>query len=104
MVFYNWFKNYFTILYKFNKLYFLNLIFLLLLSFLLKGFVIRHFFGNLKKSCAVPCLNTVLPWINDQHPGRYHGVNVIIADFVELNNAVFSKTIIDLNYKLEIQK
>ncbi|XP_075231488.1 PI-PLC X domain-containing protein 3 isoform X2 [Lycorma delicatula] len=67
------------------------------------GFVICHLCGNLRESCAKPCLHGVLPWLNHQHAGMEHenpGVNVIISDFIEQNNAIFCKNVIALNNRL----
>lgn len=61
-------------------------------------YILRHFYSNLQK-CCLP-LNDVLPqWINNQKSGKKHGVNVIIADFINTNGFNFSDIVIGLNYK-----
>lgn len=64
--------------------------------------------SNLRDKCAIPVKKDVLPTLAQFIPGPPNGfdsptrapVNVVIADFVELDDAVFSRTIIQLNMKL----
>lgn len=65
--------------------------------------------SNLREKCAVPVIKEALPKIAEFVPGPpvpcdasgiREPVNVVIADFVEMNDAIFPKTIIQLNMKL----
>lgn len=61
-------------------------------------YILRHFFSNLQKCCRP--LNIAIPtWINKQKAANRHGVNVIIADFINLNGFDFCDIVIRLNYK-----
>lgn len=62
-------------------------------------FVIRNPCGTLAKECALPCHSAVIPWLAEQKPGP-NGVNVVISDYVNINNAEFCKTVVALNFKL----
>lgn len=68
--------------------------------------LIFHFrwFSNIRERCAKPVINDVLPKLAEYSPGVPTDVkvtvNVVIADFIEMNNALFPRTIIDLNFKL----
>ncbi|XP_013140958.1 PREDICTED: PI-PLC X domain-containing protein 3 isoform X3 [Papilio polytes] len=86
-----------------------------LLAFLQR--VRRHpgmgWISTLREKCAIPVKDEVLPkLLKDFFPGppphvtdsqnlqSQAPVNVVIADFVEMDDAIFSKTIIQLNMKL----
>lgn len=56
------------------------------------------FSGNLKTKCAVPLNKEQFKWIKEKSPGQ-NGVNIIINDFVNLDNSKFAREIIDLNLK-----
>ncbi|XP_026822274.1 PI-PLC X domain-containing protein 3 [Rhopalosiphum maidis] len=61
-------------------------------------FIMRYFYLNLQ-SCCRP-LNVAIPkWINNQKTGYEHGVNVIIADFINTNGFNFCDIVVHLNYK-----
>jgi len=61
-------------------------------------FIMRNFYLNLQ-SCCRP-LNIEIPkWINNQKSGYEHGVNVIIADFINSNGFNFCDIVVHLNYK-----
>lgn len=61
-------------------------------------YILRHFYSNLR-SCS-HSLNVLLPkWIDNQYAGSEHGVNVIIADFINSNGFNFCDIVIKLNYK-----
>jgi len=61
-------------------------------------YILRYFYLNLQKCCCP--LNIVLPkWINNQRAGYEHGVNVIIADFIDMKKFNFCEIVIQLNYK-----
>ncbi|XP_049876141.1 PI-PLC X domain-containing protein 3 isoform X2 [Pectinophora gossypiella] len=72
------------------------------------AFIVLRWISNLREKCAKPVIKEVLPKLTDFAPGppKYQEppvrspVNVVIADFVELNDAIFPKTIIQLNMKL----
>ncbi|KAJ0174751.1 hypothetical protein K1T71_009859 [Dendrolimus kikuchii] len=72
------------------------------------GFIIIRWLSNLREKCAVPVVKEILPKLMDFTPGpplsgtsaSRAPVNVVIADFVELDDAIFSKTVIQLNSKL----
>lgn len=57
----------------------------------------RYFYLNLQ-SCVRPLNIAILKWINNQKIGYEHGVNVIIADFIN-NGFNFCDIVIHLNYK-----
>lgn len=70
------------------------------------GFIVPRFFSTLEKQCAKRVQQSLFPkWLPDRMPGEFSGqqlptVNVIIADFVDLNYSEFTKIVINLNYKL----
>lgn len=55
--------------------------------------------GTLKQKCAVEFNDERIEWISRQVPGN-NGVNVIIVDFIDLDDDIFSKTVINLNLNL----
>lgn len=61
--------------------------------------VIRHPCGNLESKCGIPCNRAIIPWLEKQSPGE-KGINIVIADFINMYNFPYSKTIIQLNAKL----
>ncbi|KAM3965721.1 PI-PLC X domain-containing protein 3 [Aphomia sociella] len=71
-------------------------------------FIVLRWISNLREKCAVPVKKEVLPKLTELSPGPPLGkgpsafapVNVVIADFVDLDNALFPRTIIELNLKL----
>ncbi|XP_072944750.1 PI-PLC X domain-containing protein 3 [Epargyreus clarus] len=69
------------------------------------GFILFRWMSNLRNKCAVPVNKEVLPKLTEFTPGPPRDstrapLNVVIADFVDLDDALFSKTIIQLNFKL----
>lgn len=56
--------------------------------------------GTLKQKCAVEFNDERIEWISRQVPGN-NGVNVIIVDFIDLEDDIFSKTVINLNLNLD---
>ncbi|KOB73759.1 putative glycosylphosphatidylinositol-specific phospholipase C, partial [Operophtera brumata] len=74
------------------------------------AFIVLRWISNLREKCAVPVKDQVLPALTEFSPGApipgnsaagiWSPVNVVIADFVEMDDAVFPKTIIQLNTKL----
>ncbi|XP_026321565.1 PI-PLC X domain-containing protein 3 [Hyposmocoma kahamanoa] len=75
-------------------------------------FIVLRWLSNLRDKCAKPVLKDVLPILSEfspgppQRPATVHDsvprspVNVVIADFVELDDALFPRAIIQLNLKL----
>lgn len=68
-------------------------------------FILPRFYSTLRKKCAKKVESQLINWVKDQSPGRFEEgekprSNVFIADFVDLNNNNFSKSVIDLNLKL----
>ncbi|KAH9633876.1 hypothetical protein HF086_002907, partial [Spodoptera exigua] len=72
-------------------------------------FILLRWISSLREKCAVPVINDVLPKLAEFSPGppapytkagARSTVNVVIADFVDMNDAIFPRTIIDLNMKL----
>lgn len=65
-----------------------------------------RFYSSLKKKCAVKVNKKMTDWIKVQRAGPFslnsnHPTsNVFIADFIELNDFEFPRTIITLNDKL----
>lgn len=72
------------------------------------AFILLRWLSNLREKCAMPVVKEILPKLEEFAPGppsldHSSGrapVNVVIADFVELNDAIFPKKIIQLNEKL----
>jgi len=60
-------------------------------------YILQHFNLNLQK-CVLPLNNILYKWIGNQKIGRKHGVNVIIADFINMNGFNFCNNVIQLNY------
>lgn len=61
-------------------------------------YILRYFYLNLQQCCCP--LNIILPkWINNQRAGYKHGVNVLIADFINMTEFNFCNIVIQLNYK-----
>ncbi|XP_023937235.1 PI-PLC X domain-containing protein 3 isoform X1 [Bicyclus anynana] len=70
------------------------------------GFIIFRWISSLRQRCAKPVKNEIYPRLSEFSPGRPVDrdgptpVNVIIADFIEMDDAVFPKSVIQLNMKL----
>ncbi|CAK1586803.1 unnamed protein product [Parnassius mnemosyne] len=71
------------------------------------AFIFFRWISSLREKCAIPVKNEVLPKLLDFSPGppltneaSQAPVNVVIADFVEMDDSTFPKTIIQLNMKL----
>lgn len=71
-----------------------------------KIFLSTRFYSSLKKKCAVKVCKKLTDWIKVQRPGPFslnanHPTsNVFIADFIELKNFQFCRTVIALNDKI----
>lgn len=69
-------------------------------------FDIHRFYSSLKKKCAKRVCKNLSDWIEVQRPGPFSlnanqpTSNVFIADFIELNNFQFCRTVIKLNEKI----
>ena len=69
------------------------------------NFILPRFYSTLRKKCALKVDSQMIDWIKEQSPGNFEedsqpNSNVFIADFVDLFDNLFTKTIIDLNMKL----
>jgi hypothetical protein len=62
-------------------------------------FFLKHCFSSLKKKCAEPCNHAIIPWLEAQQLGS-KGINVVISDFIKMQNIPFCKTVIQLNARL----
>ncbi|KAF5270660.1 hypothetical protein FQA39_LY01398 [Lamprigera yunnana] len=62
-------------------------------------FVFKNFYSSLKKKCVLPLQNTKLDWINRQKIGGEKGINIVIGDFIDIENNQFMIDIIELNFK-----
>ncbi|XP_066140339.1 PI-PLC X domain-containing protein 3-like isoform X2 [Euwallacea fornicatus] len=61
--------------------------------------IIGNIFTSLKQKLAIDFEDQRTGWISKQIPGR-KGVNIIIGDFVDLADNLFTKAVINLNLKL----
>lgn len=69
-------------------------------------FILTRFYSSLRGACAETVRRNLFDWLRAQQPGPYTPgsdaatVNVLIADFVELNDGEFCKSVVALNRKL----
>lgn len=69
-------------------------------------FIVPRFYSSLKKKCAKRVSKKLTKWIELQQPGPFSlnsdqpTSNVFIADFIELNDFEFCRTVIGLNNKI----
>lgn len=68
-------------------------------------YILEHLLYTLKTSCARDVLTSCGSFLKDQIPGPFQfgedgKVNVFVADFVDLDDNFFTRTVIDLNMKL----
>lgn len=68
-------------------------------------FILPRFYSSLRKKCAQRVDLEMTPWIEEQTPGEFVDgekpkSNVFLADFVDIRNDNFCKTVVDLNLKL----
>ncbi|XP_055710891.1 PI-PLC X domain-containing protein 3 [Phlebotomus papatasi] len=73
------------------------------------SYTVPRFFSSLQRTCARKVFRKLLSWIATQKPGPWRPgdqptVNVILADFVEIQNSEFCKIVVDLNLKLYTEK
>jgi len=71
------------------------------------NFILPRFYSTLRKKCAKKVDSLMTDWIKEQSPGMFKDgdkplSNVFLADFVDIKNNNFSKTVIDLNMKLDV--
>jgi hypothetical protein len=62
-------------------------------------FFLKHVFSTLEEKCGKPCNEAIIPWLQKQQPGS-KGVNIVISDFIKMENIPFCKTVIQLNARL----
>ena len=70
-------------------------------------FIVPRFYSSLRKTCAKKVDDKLLSWIQDQEPGAFGEgqcgkANVFLADFIDIKDNNFSKTVVDLNQKLMV--
>lgn len=68
-------------------------------------FIVPRFYSTLRKKCAKKVDTEMTAWIEEQSPGEFSDEenpksNVFLADFVDIRNFNFCKTVVDLNMKL----
>ncbi|XP_070495159.1 PI-PLC X domain-containing protein 1-like [Chironomus tepperi] len=68
-------------------------------------YILGHLPFTLKTACARDVLNGCKSFLEDQVPGQFKNgedgkVNVFVADFVDLDDNFYTRTVIDLNMKL----
>lgn len=71
------------------------------------NYIIPRFYSSLKKSCAKKVLIEMEDFIRSKEPGRWKSgempkINIILGDFVDMEDNRFCKMVIDLNMKLMI--
>lgn len=69
-------------------------------------YIIPRFYSTLRKTCAYKVDSQMLDWLREQTPGVFKTgekptVNVIVADFVDIQDDNFCKIVVDLNMKLK---
>ena len=62
-------------------------------------YVMKHICGNLHRDLCPKCRGVTIPWIEENSPGS-GGMNIVITDFVSLDNFLFSKSVIQRNVQL----
>lgn len=72
------------------------------------NYIISRFYSSLKRACAKKVLRDMGEWIKSQKPGRWSTwtqddtprVNIILGDYMEMNDNEFTKIVISLNANL----
>jgi hypothetical protein len=69
------------------------------------NYIIPRFYSSLKKCCAKKVLKNMEEWILSKEPGQWINgetpkINIILGDFVDMDDNRFSRMVIDLNMKL----
>lgn len=70
-------------------------------------YIIPRFYSTLRKTCARQVDSQMFDWLREQKPGIFKlgekpTINVILADFVDIQDNNFSKIVVDLNMTLKI--
>lgn len=71
-------------------------------------YIVTRFYSSLKNACAKKVLTNMGEWIQSLKPGKWSEysddnsprVNIILGDYMEMNDNEFSKIVINLNMKL----
>ncbi|XP_072387265.1 PI-PLC X domain-containing protein 3-like [Diabrotica undecimpunctata] len=63
------------------------------------GFIIANFLSSLEEKCAKELESDRIKWIEAQKAGK-GGLNIIIADFIELSDCKYVKDVINTNQSL----
>lgn len=69
------------------------------------NFIIPRFYSTLRKNCAKKVDKELLEWIREQTPGEFNvgdkpRPNIFLADFVDLRDNNFARTVVALNLKI----
>lgn len=70
------------------------------------SFSLSRFYSSLRNKCALNVSKKLIDWIRKQRAGPFPlnanqpTSNVFIADFIELNDSAFCRTVIELNNKI----
>ncbi|XP_022917292.2 PI-PLC X domain-containing protein 3 [Onthophagus taurus] len=59
------------------------------------GSILKRFYSSLKSSCVDPIDQMKYRWLLEQSPKEK--LNIVIADFIDMNNSKFPKCVISLN-------
>ncbi|XP_056646502.1 PI-PLC X domain-containing protein 3-like [Diorhabda sublineata] len=62
-------------------------------------YIFKNLYSSLKKKCAIKLEESRSNWIENQSPGE-GGMNIIIADFIELSDCKYVKEVVNVNQKL----
>ncbi|XP_059619372.1 PI-PLC X domain-containing protein 2 [Phlebotomus argentipes] len=73
------------------------------------SYTVPRFLSSLQRTCARKVFRKLLSWIAAQRPGVWRPgdaptVNVVLADFVEIQDSEFCKIVVDLNLKMHTAK
>ncbi|KAL1497906.1 hypothetical protein ABEB36_008788 [Hypothenemus hampei] len=66
-------------------------------------YILAHLLSTLKQKCALDFEDARTQWISAQKPGQY-GVNIVLGDFIDLSDDLFSRSVINLNSKLDTKE
>lgn len=69
------------------------------------NFIIPRFYSTLRKNCAKKVDTELLDWIKEQTPGEFSlgdkpKSNIFLADFVDIRDNNFARTVVSLNSKI----
>ncbi|GAB0097076.1 PI-PLC X domain-containing protein 3 [Sergentomyia squamirostris] len=73
------------------------------------SYTVPRFFSSLQRTCARKVFQKLLSWIASQKPGSWDQgmsptINVVLADFIDIQDSKFCKVVVDLNLKLLNEK